>query len=93
MLFGGSAVAWPLGARAQQGHRTPVIGVLMAGLESAPENQPRIAAFRQRLAELGWKDGENVHIEYRWSVGQRQLIDQYAKQLYRAYCATPVLGN
>jgi putative tryptophan/tyrosine transport system substrate-binding protein len=41
----------------------------------------RIAAFRQRLAELGWREGENVHIEYRWSADQGQRIDRYAKEL------------
>jgi putative ABC transport system substrate-binding protein len=53
----------------------------MAGEESAPENRPRIAAFREGLAQLGWKDFENVHIEYRWSAGKEELIRQYAAEL------------
>jgi putative ABC transport system substrate-binding protein len=56
-LLGGATIApallWPPGARAQQAGRTPRIGVLMAGNESAPDNQARIAAFRRGLADLG----------------------------------------
>ena len=80
-LFGGSAVVLPLAARAQQTGRTPKIGVLMAGSENSDENAPRVAAFRKALTELGWKDGENVRIEYRWSAGKGDLIRQYAKEL------------
>ena len=53
----------------------------MAGAENSSENKPRIDAFRQALADLGWKDGENIHVIYRWSTGRRELIDQYAKEL------------
>ena len=76
-----SAAAWPLGVRAQQAGGMPTVGVLMAGAENSSENTPRIAAFRQALAELGWKDGENIRVIYRWSTGKRELIDQYAKEL------------
>jgi putative ABC transport system substrate-binding protein len=53
----------------------------MAGAENSTENAPRIAAFRRALADLGWKDGVNIHVIYRWSTGKRELIDQYAKEL------------
>jgi putative tryptophan/tyrosine transport system substrate-binding protein len=79
-LLGGAAAAWPLASRAQQ-RGTPKVGVLMAGEESAPENRPRMAAFREGLAQLGWKDGDNVHVEYRWSAGKEDLIRQYAAEL------------
>jgi len=59
----------------------PAIGVLMAGSEGSTENKPRIAALRQGLAKLGWKEGENIRVVYRWSAGKRELIDQYAKEL------------
>jgi putative ABC transport system substrate-binding protein len=80
-LMGGAAasVAEPLAARAQQA--TPLVGVLMAGSASAPDNQKRLVAFRQGLADLGWKDGDNLHIEYRWSAGKEDLIVRYAKEL------------
>jgi putative ABC transport system substrate-binding protein len=61
--------------------RVPTVGVLMAGTENSVENKPRIAAFQQGLAELGWKDGENIRVIYRWSSGKRELIDQYVREL------------
>jgi putative ABC transport system substrate-binding protein len=81
-LLGGSVVAWwPFAADAQQAGKVPTVGVLMAGAENSSENKPRIDAFRKALADLGWKDGENVRVIYRWSTGKRELIDQYAKEL------------
>jgi putative ABC transport system substrate-binding protein len=76
----GIVVALPLASRAQRAG-VPTVGVLMAGAENSSENKPRMAAFRQGLTDLGWKDGENVHVIYRWSTGKRELIDQYAKEL------------
>ena len=49
------AATWPLAARAQQGQRTPILGVLMAGLESAPDNQKRLAAFDNWLPNIAAK--------------------------------------
>jgi len=69
----------PVTARSQGPRRT--IGVLMAGSEGSAENAPRIAAFRKALAELGWRDGDNVDITYRWSAGKNELVQQYAKEL------------
>ncbi len=53
----------------------------MAGTENSPENVPRIAAFRAGLSELGWREGENIDIVYRWSAGKNELVQQYAKEL------------
>jgi putative tryptophan/tyrosine transport system substrate-binding protein len=66
-LLSGAAVAWPLAARAQQGERMRHIGVLMPIAANDPEAQPRVAAFQRRLQELGWTDGHNVRIDYRWA--------------------------
>jgi putative tryptophan/tyrosine transport system substrate-binding protein len=66
---------------AQQTAGKPLIGVLMAGLESAPDNQQRLAAFRQGLADLGWRENDNIRIEYRWSAGKEDLIRKYAEEL------------
>jgi putative ABC transport system substrate-binding protein len=77
----GGAAAWPLAARAQHAGSIPTVGVLMAGAAKAPDNQKRLAAFRRGLADLGWKDGDNLHIEYRWSSGKEDLIRRYAKEL------------
>lgn len=71
----------PLAAQAAGLSHRPTIGVLMAGTENSPENAPRIAAFRAGLSELGWREGENVDIVYRWSAGKNELIQQYAKEL------------
>jgi putative ABC transport system substrate-binding protein len=64
-LLGGAAVAWPLVARAQRPERMRRIGVLMTLAES--DGQTRIAAFRDGLQKLGWAEGGNVRIDYRWA--------------------------
>jgi putative ABC transport system substrate-binding protein len=65
-IFGGAA-AWPLAARAQQGNRVRRIGVLIPGDENDPVMKPRISAFTQALAGLGWTDSRNVRIDLRWA--------------------------
>jgi len=80
-LLGGTAVAWPLGARAQQGERMRRIGVLMHLAADDPESPTRIAALRQGLQQFGWADGGNVRIDYRWAKGQADLFRQGAKEL------------
>src|ERR1035437_10145276 len=80
-LIGGAAVAWPLGARAQQPERLRRIGVLTPGAADEPENKVRIAAFLLGLRELGWTDGTNVQIVYRWSGGNAADARKYASEL------------
>jgi putative ABC transport system substrate-binding protein len=63
----GGAAAWPLAARAQQGARVRRIGVLMGRDENDPVVKPRIDAFTQALAALGWTDGHNVRMDLRWA--------------------------
>jgi putative tryptophan/tyrosine transport system substrate-binding protein len=65
-LLSGATVAWPIAARAQQGDRVRHIGVFMPIPANDPEAQPRVVAFQRRLQELGWTDGHNVRIDYRW---------------------------
>ena len=70
----GSAAAWPLVARAQQGMRR--IGVLLAYDEIDPDGKLRYSAFTQALAGLGWTDGRNVRMDLRWfGVGVRLGAD------------------
>jgi putative ABC transport system substrate-binding protein len=69
LLGGTAATAWPLAARAQQGERLRRIGMLMTIAADDPEAQPRLAAFRQGLQQLGWTDGRNVRIDIRWFPG------------------------
>ena len=76
----GSAGAWPLAAGAQQTGKLPTIGFL--GNSSSIESQ-RVAAFVQRLRELGWIDGRNLAIEYRWAEGRNERYAEAAAELLR----------
>jgi putative tryptophan/tyrosine transport system substrate-binding protein len=71
-LVGGSAAAWPLVVRAQQSGQVRRIGVLMPLAKDNPEGQARITAFVQELQKLGWTEGRNLQIEYRWETGDLQ---------------------
>jgi putative ABC transport system substrate-binding protein len=77
-LMGGAA-AWPLAARAQQSMRR--IGVLMSFAASDPEAQQRIAAFEKGMRDLGWVEGRNLRTEYRWALGDADLLRGAAKEL------------
>jgi putative ABC transport system substrate-binding protein len=65
----GGAAAWPLAARAQQGDRVRRIGVLLQTDENDPIMKPRVSAFTQALADLGWTDGRNVLMDLRCGAG------------------------
>jgi len=80
-LLGGAVAAWPLGVRAQQRERMRRIGVLMSLAADDPEGQARLTAFVQGLQELGWTDGRNVQIDYRWPAGDAERIRRYAAEL------------
>jgi putative ABC transport system substrate-binding protein len=80
-LLGGAAVAWPLAARAQQSERVRRIGVLMNLAADDPESQRRMTGFVQALQALGWTDGRNVKIDYRWGAGDVELYRRYAAEL------------
>ena len=79
--LGGAAVAWPVLARAQQGDRVRRIGVLMAFDENDPAGKLRVSAFTQALASLGWTDGRNVRIDFRWGGGDINRINALAQEL------------
>jgi putative ABC transport system substrate-binding protein len=80
-LVAGAAASLPRAGRAQATGTVRKIGALLSGVETDPDSQVRMAAFRRGLADLGWKEGENVHIQYRWSAGKSDLIRQYAEEL------------
>jgi putative tryptophan/tyrosine transport system substrate-binding protein len=80
-LLGGAAASWPVAARAQQGERVRRIGVLIGAIETDPESQARIVAFKEGLQALGWTDGRNVHIDYRFSSADLDLTRKYAAEL------------
>jgi putative ABC transport system substrate-binding protein len=77
----GGAAAWPLGARAQQGERMRRIGVLMGYAEGDVEGQSYLAAFREGLQKLGWTDGRNIRIDYRWGALDAESLQRFAKEL------------
>jgi putative ABC transport system substrate-binding protein len=90
-LLGGAA-AWPLAARAQQPDRMRRIGVLMPLATDDPVGQARITAFLQVLQQLGWTDGRNVRMDYRWGAGDADRVRRYAAELL-ALAPDVILAN
>lgn len=87
----GSAAALPLPARAQQGGKAPTIGYLG---QNTPSTQSQwVAAFAQRLRELGWIDGRNLTIEYRWAEGRRERYAEIAAEFVRLKVDVIVTGG
>jgi len=80
-LLGGAATAWPLAARAQQPARLPTIGYLGSGTSTAQAQW--VAAFVQRLRELGWVESRTVAIEYHWAEGRRERAAEIAAEFVR----------
>jgi putative ABC transport system substrate-binding protein len=79
-LIGGAA-AWPLAARAQQGDRVRRIGYLTLGDENDPLTKTVVSAFTQSLAGLGWTDGRNVRIDFRWGSNDINRLPALAQEL------------
>jgi putative ABC transport system substrate-binding protein len=80
-LLGAAAAAWPLAASAQQGNPLRRIGVLMPYNENDPVWKPHLSAFTQALAGLGWTDGRNVRMDFRWAGADINRIRAFAKEL------------
>jgi putative tryptophan/tyrosine transport system substrate-binding protein len=78
-LLGGAA-AWPLAARAQQPAMRR-IGMLMGYAESDSEAQVWVAAFREGLQKLGWTEGGNIRIDFRWAASDVESMQRFAKEL------------
>ena len=80
-LLGGAVLAWPFAVRGQQASKLPIIGFLG---ESTPSGQRQwVAAFVQRLDELGWVEGRNVAIEYRWAEGRNDRFADLSAEIVR----------
>src|SRR6185437_9158309 len=82
LIVGASAV-WPLAARAQQTEQKRRIGVLSSLAETDLEAQAWDTAFRKQLIELGWIEGRNIHLDYRWAAGELERLQEFAKELIR----------
>jgi len=78
-LLGGAAAAWPLAARAQQPRRLPLIGVLV----SASPPHPFADAFWRGLHALGYSEGQNIRIEFRYTEGRSDRAEEFAEELVR----------
>jgi putative ABC transport system substrate-binding protein len=79
-VIAGSAASWPLTTRAQQ---TKVARIGFLGLDSASSHATRLAALRAGLRDLGWLEGTNLHIEYRWAEGNYERLPGLADELVR----------
>jgi putative ABC transport system substrate-binding protein len=80
-LLGGAATPWPLAARAQQAGKPPTIGFL--GQTTLSGGSEWVAAFVQRLHELGWNEGRTIAIEYRWAEGREERFAEIAAEIVR----------
>src|SRR6516165_3360346 len=83
-LSSSTVVAWPLAARAQQ-TTTPLIGFLSS--RSPNESEALVAAFRQGLAEVGYAEGQNVHLAFRWAEGRYDRLPELAAELVKSQVA------
>jgi len=90
--LGGTAAAWPLGARAQQPAQVRRVGMLIGYEEKDPETQARVATFRQALEQLGWKEGRNIRIDYRFAPASPDEAQLFAKELV-AFHPDVLVGN
>jgi putative tryptophan/tyrosine transport system substrate-binding protein len=88
-LLGGAAAAWPFAARAQQA--MPVIGYLSSGFRES--DAFRVAPLRQGLNEVGYVEGENVAIEYRWAEGQNDRFPALVADLVRRRRMTVIIAG
>jgi putative tryptophan/tyrosine transport system substrate-binding protein len=85
LFLGAAAVILPLAARAQRSERIRRIGVIMGGTEeNDPESQARITAFKEGLAALGWTEGRNIRIDYRFGGGDPDRIGNIVAELVRS---------
>ena len=78
-LLGGAAVAWPLAARAQQPAKLPLVGVLV----SASSPHPFADAFWRGLHALGYSEGQNIKVEFRYTDARSDRAEEYAEELVR----------
>ena len=91
-LLGGATVAWPLAASSQSSGQTPRVSVLLGLAEKDQETKSRVRAFQLGMRDLGWIEGRNVVIDYRYAAGDPSQIDRYVKELI-ALTPNVIVGN
>ena len=91
MRVGPTAAPWPLAATAQRAGKLPTIGFF--GSASPSTWKPWVAAFVQRLRELGWIDGQTIAIEYRWAEGRSERFDEIMAEFIRLNVNIVVVGG
>jgi putative ABC transport system substrate-binding protein len=77
VIVGSAAAVWPLSLWAQQPDRTRRVGVLLGIVESDPETSARLKAFRTGMRDLGWIEGRNIQIEYRFAGTDLKAINKH----------------
>ena len=80
-LLGSAAITWPMAARGQQAAKLPTIGFL--GPATPQLSAPWVAAFVEQLNRLGWLEGRNLIIEYRWAEGRSERFSEIAEEFVR----------
>src|SRR5262245_25393561 len=80
----GLAAGWPLAARAQQGERARRIGMLTAGEEGNRQIGSFLQVFKRGLQELGWIEGRNIQVDYRFGANDTDRMQRFAKELVNA---------
>jgi putative ABC transport system substrate-binding protein len=83
VALSGAVAAWPVAARAQRAERVRRIGVLMSSKEDDPIAQSRVAALRDGLKQLGWNEGRNLLLEWRWGDADVVRTRHYAEELVK----------
>ena len=81
IILAGGVVTWPLAVWAQESGRTRRVGVLLPGATDDAEYLDRVAAFRERLNQLGWIDGDNIRIDIRWGAADAERMRKFATEL------------
>jgi putative ABC transport system substrate-binding protein len=82
-LIGGAAAVWPLAVRAQQGERMRRVSVLIGLDETDPEAQRRVKAFRLGMRDLGWAEGRNIQVEYRFTQSNLESINKHVAEVVK----------
>ena len=82
-LLGGTAVAWPLAAHAQRPKQMQRIGVLLGLADGHPETRSRVTGFQKGLRDLGWVEGRNIRVDYRFAASDPSRIREYTAELIR----------